>query len=119
MMKPTVALPAGEPCLPVCTAATVTNEVACTSGSNAAHSGSCQTAGGSFCCHDHTYSPANSQHPDPAFAFATYTYGSDVVLDKVEIEQHTNGINCMRGELDGVDAGTFCVANPSTTATAT
>jgi hypothetical protein len=83
------------------------SETACTSGSNAAHSGSCQTAGGSFCCHDHTYTTPN--FPDPGYAFATYTYDSDVVLQRVEVEQHSNGVNCVRAELDGADAGIACV----------
>jgi hypothetical protein len=87
-------------------------EQACTSGSGATTSGSCSAPSrswGDFCCHDSTYT--SSQHPDPSFAFATYNYDTAVSLSNVNIEQHTNGIDCIRAELDGKDAGISCVAN--------
>merc|ERR1719353_2512710 len=104
-MKPTVSCAAVQT---GCNKA-ITGEVTCTSGSNAGKSGSCNTPGGTFCCHDHTY--VASQYPDPTYAFYTYDFAGPIALSSVQIEQHSNGIDCLRAELDGKDAGTHCVSN--------
>ena len=64
---------------------------------------SCNGSGNGFCCHDHVYP---SPHvPAPGRAYVTYRYSSAVTVDRIELEQHANGVNCLRVELDGKNAG--------------
>ena len=46
--------------------------------------------------------------PTQSRAYVTYRYSSAVAIDRIELEQHTNGINCLRVELDGKNAGESC-----------
>ena len=83
------------------------------SGPGCAGGGSCVTAVGSgygaFCCHAHDYT--SFQTPSQENAYAAYTFAGAVAISTVDIEQHANGIDCLRAELDGKDAGTRCVSN--------
>jgi hypothetical protein len=64
------------------------------------------SGGSGFCCHDHQYSSGHKPVPDRANLEFTYT--EPVTLTTLRLEQHANGVNCVRAELDGKNAGESC-----------
>lgn len=51
--------------------------------------------GGIFSLHDHVY--VSSNIPDPARAVVTYQFDEPVIVDQIDIIQHTNGITQIEG----------------------
>ena len=81
------------------------------SGSGASKPSSClhESNGvyGQFCCHDHVYE--SPYRPGQQKAYADYHYEDPIVLSSIRVQQHANGVNCLRAVLDGRDLGTSCL----------
>ena len=72
----------------------------------------CQNNGGGFCGHNHHYSSGHVPDPNHGGNVLTYTFNQPVGVKSIELEQHSNGINCINVKVDGKNAGTHCI-NPT------
>ena len=66
---------------------------------------SCQNTHGWFCCHRHSY---KSGHKPTDDTDVEYTFSSVAGLERIDVSQHGNGVNCIRAFWDGKDAGEIC-----------
>ena len=62
----------------------------------------CNTDNGSFC--GHVYVSPHVPNPERA---SLRTYENPVSVEQIVVKQHTNGINCLRVELDGKNAASL------------
>ena len=79
--------------------------------STGSRGGDCKIVGDAgYCGHDHTYASQYRPKKSPATTYS-YTFSKEVHIYAVQIEQHTNGINCIQINVGALDAGTKCIAN--------
>ena len=68
-----------------------------------------------FCGRDHHYSTS----PTASRARFMYLFNTPVTLSSIDVDQHTNGINCLKVTLDGKNVGDLALTATSVVALST